>query len=49
MVENSLQIVIECYCRCISKNLIKLEEIPERYKKLVEVYYNEMEKKNANS
>ena len=46
---DGLQKVIETYCSCIRKNKMKLEEIPEKYRKQVEIYYNEMEKKNANS
>ena len=41
--------VIECYYKLIKSGKIKFDDIPKRYRDKVEIYYNEMEKKNANS
>lgn len=40
--------VIECYYNLIKSGKLRLEDIPERYRKKVEIYWAEMEKKSAN-
>lgn len=41
---NGLQKVIQTYYNCIKSGKMKLEDVPERYRQLVEVYWNEVEK-----
>ena len=39
--------VIEAYYNCIVLRRMTLGEVPERYRKQVEIYYNQMEKKKV--
>lgn len=40
--------VIETYYNLIKQGKMTLQDIPERYRERVEIYYNEVEKSRAN-
>lgn len=40
--------VVQSYYNCIKSGKMKLEDIPDRYRERVEIYYNEVEKSRAN-